>query len=98
MTALALRGRTSTDPRDVNRATNSTRNGREACPEAVEWQARLASAGFRVRLRNVERALIEYRKLYDDAEGFLAYLLNYADPTGETATSRVLRAHVGGAR
>ena len=98
MTALALRGRTSTDPRDVNRATNSTRNGREACPEAVEWQARLAAAGFNLSLSAVRRFMKLYRATYDDTEGFLAYVLNYLDPTGETATSRVLRAHVGGAR
>ena len=82
----------------MNRTTNSTRTGREACPDAVEWQRRLAAAGFRVRLRNVQRALVAYRATYDDAEGFLAYVLDYLDPTGETATSRVLRAQIGGAR
>lgn len=96
MTATALRGHHSTEPRDVNRATNGTREWREACPDAVAWQRELAAAGFKVRLRNVERALVEYRKTYDDTEGFLTYLLDYLDPTGETATNRALRAQVGG--
>ncbi len=98
MTALALAGRHSTDLGDATRPPTSPGDGPEPCPDAVECQRRLAAAGFRVRLRNVERALVEYRKTYDDAEGFLAYLLNYSDPTGETATSRVLRAQIGGAR
>lgn len=42
----------------------------------------------------MQRALVAYRATYDDVEGFLAYALDYLDPTGETATARVLRAQV----
>ena len=45
----------STEPLDVNRATNSTERRALACPEAVEWQEQLLASGFNVRLRNVER-------------------------------------------
>lgn len=84
----------STEPLDVNRATNSTERRALACPDAVEWQEQLLAVGFNVRLRNVERALIKYRETYDENYpqngGFLAYLMSYLDPTGEQATDHVL--------
>lgn len=88
------RSEDSTEPLDVNRATNSTERRALACPDAVEWQEQLLASGFNVRLRNVERALIKYREIYDEAHpdngGFLAYLMSYLDPTGEQATDHVL--------
>lgn len=85
---------TQPEPLDVNRATNSTERRALACQEAVEWREQLLAAGFNVRLRNVERALVTYKSTYDETHpdngGFLAYLMSYLDPTGEQATDAVM--------
>lgn len=92
------RSEDSTEPLDVNRATNSTERRALARPEAVEWQEQLLASGFNVRLRNVERALIKYHSTYDEAHpdngGFLAYLMSYLDPTGEQATDHVMAERI----
>lgn len=96
MTATALRGHHSTEPRAVDRATNTTRQRAEACPDVVAYHRELREAGWNLSLSAVRRFMKLYRATYDDTEGFLAYLLDYLDLTGETATNRALRAQVGG--
>ena len=93
MSATALRG-TSTHPQgDAGREPRSETRGlaRHQCadlhPDVIAAARDLGIAGPR-NLRKLQR-------LYDsliglDAEGFLAYLLAYADPTGEQATRQAL--------
>lgn len=83
-------GRTSTDPLAVNRATNSTRERVPACPEVVAYWRDLRAAGVRISLSGCRRLWVKYCETYTDADGFLAYCLSYADPTGEEATHNVL--------
>ena len=94
MTATALeRGRTSTDPRAVNRATNSTRGEASACPEVVAYWQQLKAAGHRISLSGCRRLWVKFHETYSsDGEGFLVYAMGHLDPTGETAVHRVMAA------
>lgn len=90
MTATALRGRPSTDPRAVNRATNSTRDDLLACPEVVAYHQQCRDDGFRISLKGAARVFWIYKNAFDADERSLAYALTYPDPTGEQATRRAL--------
>ena len=83
-------GHTSTDLRAVNRTTNSTRAEASACPQVVAYHRELRAAGVRISLSSCRRLYVLYCNRYSDDEGFLAYCLTYADPTGETAVWHVL--------
>lgn len=91
LTALD-RGRTSTEPRAVNRATNSTREGAPACPEVVAYWQQLRADGHRISLAGCRRLWLKYHETYNDADGFLAYAACHLDPTGETAVHNVMSA------
>lgn len=83
-------GHLSTDPRAVNRATNSTRERVPACPEVVAYHQELRAAGVRISLSGCRRLWVKYHQTYTDADGFLTYCLTYLDPTGEAAVDRVM--------
>ena len=80
----------STPPLAVDRATNTTRERASARPEVVSYYEQVRERGFKISLRGVERFYVMYAKTYADDEGFLAYLMTYLDPTGETAVNEVL--------
>lgn len=86
-------GRTSTEPRAVNRATNSTRDETLACPEVVAYWQQLRAAGHRISLSGCRRLWVAFHSTYTDTDGFLGYALTYLDPTGETAAHRVMSDH-----
>lgn len=89
MTATALRGQRQTDPRAVNRATNRT-SSEEVLDFLRGIQQEMRATGRRISLLGLERL---HRRWLESAQSdwdFGAFVLTYADPTGETATSRVL--------
>ena len=95
MTAPAPHGANPTDPRGVNRVTTVTTPQGEACPTPDE--VRLAQTvakritGRWLRERRV-RDLYRFYQAQARAEaGFVDWLLDYLDPTGEHATNNVLR-------
>ena len=85
MTATALRGRHSTDPRRPERATHPMR---DIHPDVL--------AVARDMDVTRPRTIAHFQRIYDqmiDAsiEGLHAYVLTYVDPSGERATHEVLR-------
>ena len=86
-------GQTQTEPRAVNRATNSTRAETSACPEVVAYWQQLRAEGHRISLSGCRRLWVTFHSTYTDTDGFLTYALTYLDPTGETAAHRVMSDH-----
>lgn len=96
MTATALRGRHSTEPQSPTWATKPMNQTAEPCPYHPDVLAIARQLGI-----TRPRALAHLQRLYDETAAradadfdFGAYVLAYADPTGETATARALRAQV----
>lgn len=88
MTATALPGRTSTDPRRPERATHPMR---EFHPDVLAVARELGVTRT--------RTLAHLQGVYDQMitasiDGLHAYALTYLDPTGERATARALRAQM----
>lgn len=93
MSTLAPHGAPQTDLRDCDRANNAQ--------EATVSHAQIQEARAAVKAATgVSMKATMIRRIYDfwqaqaRAEaGFVEWLLDYADPTGETATNNVLRQH-----
>ncbi len=92
MTATALRGQPSTDPRGVDRDTNDTTSEVEV--RLREVQRELIATGHRVRFARLRDLYWRWLESAQTDWDFGAYVLAYADPTGETATGRALRAEI----
>lgn len=89
MTATALRGRPSTDPRRPERATHPMTEGFHPDVLAVARDLGVTRP----------RTLAHLQGIYDQMitasiDGLHAYALTYLDPTGERATARALRAQM----
>lgn len=84
MTATALRGHPSTDPRRPERATNPMR---EVHPDVLAVARDLGVT----RPRTITHLQKVYDQMIADSiDGLYAYALTYLDPTGERATNRAL--------
>lgn len=89
---------TQPEPLAVDRATNTTRERASARPEVVSYHQQVRELGYKISLRSVERFFVLYGETYDETHpdngGFLAYLMSYLDPTGETATDAVMAERI----
>jgi hypothetical protein len=83
-------GRTA-DDRAADRDTNTASSEVDAYLLSV--RAELARAGKRMGLRGLRRLYTRWESAQTDLD-FGGYALAYADPTGEEATERALRAEI----
>ena len=93
MTATALRG-TTHQTGLVNPDESVTRTQRQASEDraqiVTEWAIYATSLGIKWRRA---KQLASYYMSAFGPEGFEAYILAYADPTGETAVNEIVRSH-----
>lgn len=93
MTVTALRGRLSTEPLAVDREINPTSSS-EVEAYLADTLAALRDAGRRIGMSGLRRLYSRWLKSPQAESDFGAYVLAYADPTGETATARALRDEI----
>ena len=84
MTATALRGHQSNAPRAVDRATRPTSRDAEIDAALMELHRDLRARGRFMSPKGLRRLYLRWLALYERGD-LLAYVLTYADPTGETA-------------
>lgn len=93
MSVTALRGATCQTGL-VNPDESVTRTQRQASEDraqiVAEWAAYATSLGIKWRRA---KQLATYYLANFGPEGFEAYVLAYADPTGETAVNEIVRSH-----
>ena len=91
MTATALRGHHSTEPLAVDRDTNTTSSPEVDTLDAylAEVREQLRADGQRISRSGLRRLYWRWLETAQTDFDFGRFVLAYADPTGDTATSRV---------
>lgn len=92
MTEPPRKGQTSTDPLDLDRATNTTDEGIDRALIQEARAALKAQTGVNMAARNVVR-LYRFWQAQAKFEASFVSWITYADPTGEIATNEVLWKH-----
>ena len=92
MTATAPHGATSNDPQVSDWATNDEGASDERALIQAARAALKAQTGVQMRHVKIKRIYDFWQAQARAEAGFVEWLLDYADPTGEQATNNVLRA------